>query len=340
MKPIHEMTGAERAAALLIALGREQASAILQNFDEEEIEKISIEIAKIEGLSPIDQENLVGEFLIDLKKSKNTVRGGEEKAKDILTTAFGKEKAAELLGKMEALNLEKGFEFLADIDPEVLVSFLKDEHPQTITVTLSHLPAPKSAAILRQLPRPLAKEIAIRMAKMTNISPEAVVRIAETLKKRYNEFLEKGNLLSDLSNGGINSLVNILGHLPGEDEKRLMEHFDSSVPDISKEIRNKIFTFEAVVTLTNTEMRVLIDEINDDILVAKALKGAGDDIRFKFVRNMSRNRATDVVTELGRMGPLRLSEIDDCRSIIVGIMRELNDSGVITLRRDGEVYVE
>lgn len=338
MKPIEEMTGSERAAALLIALGSDVAAEILKNLDEDSINTLSREIAKIDKLAVGDKEELIGQFMLELRNKKKATFGGENVAKDILVSAFGDEKAEEILHKLTRKNLEKGFDFLKEIDSELLTAFLQNEHPQTIAVTLAHLPSEKSAKILQELASETAKEVAKRMARMDKTSPEAVIEIARVIWKKYENMKSSGAGLQD--SGGIDKLASILNYMSGDHEKRLMDHFDIEMPKVSKEIRNKIYTFENILNLTHQEIRLLVDELGDDLIIAKAIKGAGDEIRFKILRNMSRNRATDVLSESEAMGPLRLSDITAARDEIVQVMKKLNDEGMITIRKDKEKLVE
>lgn len=338
MKSIFEMNGTERAAALLVAMGPDIASEILRHLDEESIRKVAAEMARIESISVNEKEDLIGEFLLDLRKKNRPSFGGENVARDLLIAAFGEEKAKSVLGKLTKINLEKGFEFLQGIDSEILVSFLQHEHPQTITVTLAHLPSSKSAEILRALPSHIAKETALRLARMEKTSPEAVLEIARVLRKKYEELKEPASGYQ--AAGGVDTLVQILNNLSGDQEQKLMNYFEGSLPDLAREIREKIFTFDNILNLTNQEMRILIDELKDDLQIAKALKGAGDEIRFKFLRNMSRNRATAILSEIDIMGPVRLSDIQEARDGIVSLMKTLSDSGMITVRKAREQFVE
>ncbi len=337
MKSIFEMTGPERAAALLIALGPDIASEIIKYLDQESIKRVTEEIAKIESLTVEDKEDLIGEFLIDLKKRKGAIFGGDAVARDMLVAAIGEEKARDVFSRLTRKDLERGFEFLNEIDSEILISFLQNEHPQTIAVTLAHLPSSKSAEILKSLASSVAREVAKRLAKMEKTSPEAVLEIARVIRKKYEHLKSSGKY--EIA-GGVDTLVSILNHMTGEQEKMLMSHFEKTMPSIAEEIRDKIFTFENIVNLTNEEIRILIDEIKDDQIIARALKGAGDEIRFKILRNVSRNRATDILTDIDTMGPLRISEIHEARDAIITVMRELNDYGAISVRKEREKYIE
>ncbi|TAL39773.1 MAG: flagellar motor switch protein FliG [Spirochaetes bacterium] len=338
MKEFDEMSGTEKAAALLVALGTGVASEILRYLDDESIAKISEGIAKIEKLSAEERENLIGEFLLQLKKRRFEAVGGESTAKNLLVTALGEEKAGEILKKLSHRNLEKGFEFLNEIDSEILAGMIQKEHPQTIAVTLAHLPAQKAAQLMQKLPPDVAKDAARRMARMDKTSPEAILEIARVIRKKYEAVKSAGH--DFVTPGGVGKLADIMNYMSGDQEKRLMDHFEDSIPDVAQEIRDRIFTFENTATLSNQEMRLLIDELGDDMLVVRALKGAGDEIRFKFLRNMSRNRATDILNEIDLIGPLRVSEIQYARDQVVAVMRELNERGLIVLRKTKEGMID
>ncbi|HOP63063.1 MAG TPA: FliG C-terminal domain-containing protein [Spirochaetota bacterium] len=338
MKSIFEMSGTEKAAALLMILGPEIASDIMKYLDEASIEKLSGEMIKMQSLPAGEKEDLIGDFMIELKRSVKNTFGGKNRAKKLIADTFGDEKAEELIKKIENRDAETAFGFLNEVSDADFVNLLKNEQPQVIALVLKYVEPKKSGMLMKTLDQGTAKTVALRLAKMTSHSPEAAVAVARALKKRYDEFkkLEDGGL----STGGIESLISIMSHMSSEQEKKILKSMDISMPHISREISERIFSFENVLNLTNIEVRILIDEINDDYLLAKALKGAGDEINFKFMRNMSQNRATEVIAEMDLMGPVKISEIDECRSMIVDLMRVLNENGVISLRRDGEIYVE
>ena len=174
------------------------------------------------------------------------------------------------------------------------------------------------------------------MAKMDRVMPDAVAGIAKTIRKKYQEYRNKNQ---GLTTGGLDTLIGILQHMPADDERKIVKELEIAMPTVSQQITEKIFAFENVENLTNQEIRILIDEINDDHLLAKSLKGATDEIRFKFLRNMSQNRATDILSDMDAMGVVRLSEVEDCRAKIVSIMRTLDDNGVINLR-GGQTFVK
>lgn len=337
MKPLHEMSGVEKAAALLVALGPEVATEVLKHLDEESVHRLAGEIVKIQKLTMEEKEDLIGEFLIELKKHRGVSYGGENVARDLIAAAFGEEKAKEIFNKLSQKDLEKGFEFLNDVDADLIVTFLADEHPQTITVTLAHIQPKKAAEVLRKLNPNLAKEVAKRMARMDKTTPEAVVEIARVLRRKYDKYKAGPGFEST---GGIDTLVKILNYMSGDQEKSLMEYFEKNLPDVARDIRDRIYTFEHVLNLDNREMRILIHAIRDNKVIALALKGAGDEIRMKFFRNMSRNRAEIILLDMEAMGPVKMSEIQAARDEIVKIMRELGEQNVISIKKEKEQYIE
>lgn len=332
------MNGVEKSAALMVALGADVAASIMKYLDEDTLSRISIEIAKVDRLEIEDKEDLIGEFILETKKLKGAVIGGENVASNILKAAFGEEKTKEIFKKLTRRDLEKGFDYLKNIDSKILAAMLENEHPQTITIALVHLAPEISAGVLKNISPSIGKEIIKRMAKIDKVSPEAVLEIARVIKKKY----EKLKISSETytRTDGVKTLVDIMSQMNATQEKKLMEYFEFTNTKIYNEIRENIFNFENIVNLTRQEMQILIDEINEDWIIVKALKGAEDEIKFKFLRNTSANRATDIINEFDRIGPIRLSEINEARSQIVDVMRRLNDNRIISVRKDKEQYVE
>lgn len=338
MKSLFNMTGTEKAAALLFLLGPEIASDILRHLDEDSIEKISAGMVRMQSLPEEEKEDLIGEFIIELKKSSKTKTGGINTARKMIVDAFGEEKADELVKKIENRDTESNFKFLNELEDTQLVSLLKNEQPQVIALVIKFLSPQKAGMVLKNLPPDKSREAGVKLARMNNPSAEAAVAVARAFKKRCRDIQKSADEHADV--GGMESLASIMSHMSSEQERNLLEGMDIAVPEISKNILEMIFSFENIVTLSNREIRILIDEINNDYTIAKSLKGAEDDIKFKILRNMSQNRAEDILNEMSAMGAVRLKDVEECRDYIVDIMRELNENGVIVIRRDGEVYVD
>lgn len=340
MKSLSEMNGTEKAAALLVAMGHEAAAEILKFLDDDSLVRVSAEMARIERLSPTQREDLIGEFIIQIRKMKRSSAGGEEMARRLLIDAFGPEKAESVLSRVKHLDVDTSFDFLDDVDAQTVAEMTVQEHPQILAVMLSKIDPAKAGQILRLYPQEKSKEIALRIARMGKVSPEAVVQISASLRKKHEE-MKKRTEVSQLP-GGVNALASILNHLGGEDEKRLMSHFDDEMPEFADQIRRKISSieFESIIGLSNREIRLVLGKIAENRVLAKALKGCSDDIKYKVLRNISNNRAEDVVGLMDLLGPTRMSEVQEARQQIVSAMRDLSEKGLISVRRDGDEYVD
>jgi flagellar motor switch protein FliG len=162
--------------------------------------------------------------------------------------------------------------------------------------------------------------------------------MSKALKKKYDNMCNERQ--AGQTPGGIHRLADIMHHMNGDAENRILQHFEEELPIHAQEIRDRIYSFEHIPALTNKEIRILIDEVGDDRLIALSLKGAGDEMRFKFLRNMSNNRATDIIEEMDRMGAVHVSDIMEARQAIVKVMRDLNENGSIIIKKAGEEYIE
>ena len=338
MKQFDEMTGIERAAYILVALGPERASDILKHLDEKSVEVISLEVMKVGKLSQDDKEEVLGEFILSLRQADRNLNAGEQSARDILEKAFGSEKSSEILKKIAIQDFDKEFDFFIDADANIILQLIRKESPQMIAVILNYMPAVKSAEVLKMLPKETAKDVALRMARLDSVAQEAVFDLVKRLKERYKKYTE--DLQKGFSGEGLDSLVQIMSHMSNSEEQKLMQNLDGTIPEIAKTIKERVVNFESVYAMTNNDIRILIDEINNDYLIAVALKGAGDEMRFAFLRNMSQNRATDLLGEMDVMGAIRKSEALNAQDEIAKIIRSLYESGVIHLKKPGEIYVE
>ena len=339
MKKIADMNGSEKAAALLVAMGKDAASDILKYLDDDTLVKISAEMAKIESLDIAEKENLIGDFFIDLKKMKRNTSGGEDIARSFLVDAFGSEKSDKILEKVKLMHVGSSFDYLKEADPDDLAALLEWEHPQISTVIIANAPKGVAGSVMKRLSQSLAKDIAIRLAKMQGVSPEVVVRAAESFKNKYLERIKKGK--SD-SPGGIEKIAGLFNHLDNEIEQRLMKNFEDEMPQFASELRKKIavFEFETIAMLTNREIRIVMGAITENRIIAKALKGSDEEVRYRILRNVSAHRADEIISLIEMMGPVRKSEVNEARSHIVSIMRDLDAKGKILIKKDGDEIID
>lgn len=338
MKSLDEMSGVQRVAALLIAIGPDMAAEIIKHLDERDIELISAEIAQTENLTQDEKDELLGEFFVSLKKARLEPEIGRNGAKSILDKAFDTDKSQRIMKKVSAKDLEREFVFFKDADTDVLLKLLQNETPQMLAVILAYFPPSVSAAILKGLPPEKAKTVALRMARLESVAPEAVLDMVVRLKENYKkqQTVRRKNDEAE----GMEALSNIISHMTLSQGKKLMENLDMLTPEISQSLRDRAFGFDFVLQMTNREIRTLIDAVNDDYLLAMAFKGADENIKFRFLRNMSSNRAEDVLKEMNRIGAVRKSDAEAARDEVAKIIRLLFESGEIGFRKDGELYAD
>lgn len=333
--PSMQTAGPNRAARLLLALGSEQAAAILKNLDPGEIEKLAVEMARIEKISPEEKREILEYFDQVVKDFDEPVRGGVDQARKILELSHGEDVANEILGRLSQRDLFRDFEFLERIDPPVLAAALSQEHNQIAAVALSFLKPRIAASVMRNLPAEFRSEVALRIAKTSRIHPEAVQRVARVLREKFEK--RSAEIYSEV--GGADTLANILNHMDRTEEDEILDVLGGAAPTVVEDVRERLYVFEELVGLDHREMRMLITEIGDDLLLAAALRGAGEEIRRHFFNSMSQNRAADILEEMDRRGPLSVKEINEARSYALSIARRLDEEGALVIKKEKDEYI-
>jgi flagellar motor switch protein FliG len=327
--------GSMRAAKLLIALGPDQAAHILKEMKESEVEKIVAVMLRIREISTEEKREILDEFHQSVNYFEPPVRGGIEQARAMLTAGLGEEKAHEILGRLNRRDLKLDFEFLEQIEPPTLANALSTEHPQTTAVALSFIQPKIAAAVMKFLPEKVRTEVAIRIARTSKTHPDAVQSIARVLREKFEK--RSGEVYSET--GGAETLANILNHMDRSTEDGILGVLGQESPKILEEVREMLYTFEELTSLETKEMRLLLSKINDDFILAAALRGAPDEMRRHFFNALSQNRAADILDEMDRRGPLSLKEINEARAFVVNAARRLDEEGSIVIKKDKEDYV-
>lgn len=332
---IQKMNGPQRAARLMLALGAEQAALILKELEAAEIEKVMTEMSRIEAITADERKAILSFFDEQSQDFDAPTRGGVDQARKILEMGLGQEAANEIIGRLTRQDLYQDFLFLENIDPPVLAHTLAQEHVQVSAVALSFLKPKISAAVLRCLPDSVRAEVAVRIAKTARIHPDAVQRVARVLREKFEK--RQSEVYSEV--GGADTLANILNHMDRGHEDSILDSVGRDAPDLLEDVKEKLYVFEELANLDYKEMRMLIARINDDILVAAALRGAPEDVRRAFFNSMSQNRAADVIEEMDRRGPLSIKEINEARQYLLSIARRMDEEGDIVIKKEKEEYI-
>jgi flagellar motor switch protein FliG len=329
---VPQKSGLQKAAILLISLGAETSSRVLkQGFYDEEIEQISYVIANMDRIAPGARDQVLDEF-VELQRARQfLVQGGPKYAKEMLEKTVGSAKAADILKRFASASQGIPFHSLRKTDPKHLLSFIREEHPQTIAMILAYLDPENSAAILSALQPEQQVEVARRIAIMERTSPEIVQEVERVLERKLSVVMSE-----QVTNvGGVKSLVGMLNMADRSAEKSILEELERVDPRLAEEIRQQLFVFEDIIKLDDMSIQRILREVNTKDL-SLALRGANEDVRERVYRNQSQRAAQMLKEEIDFMGPVRLKEVEDAQQRIVKVIRSLDEAGEIVISRGGE----
>ncbi len=325
-----DFTGTQKAAILLIALGPEKSSALFKHLKDDEIEELTLEIANTRSVTTQVKEAVINEFYGICLAQQYIAEGGINYAKELLEKALGEDKAMDVISKLTASLQVKPFEFIRKTDPSQLLTFIQDEHPQTIALILSYMSAQQSAMVLGALPPERQADVAKRVARMDRTSPDTIKDVEKVLESKLSSLVNQDYTII----GGVDAVVEILNTVDRATEKHIMETLEIEEPELADEIRKKMFVFEDVLLLDDRAIqRVLRDVDNSDL--ALACKGATEQVQNAIFNNLSKRLAVMIKEDMDFMGPVRMKDVEEAQQKIVNVIRKLEDSGEIVISRGG-----
>ena len=330
------LSGARKAAILLLTLGDEAAAEMFKHLDEDEIERIAKEIAAVGSIAAEQGERVLEEFYQMDRAATFVTRGGVEYAKRLLQRSFGNEQALRILDRVvKSFKSTAGFASLEKTDPQQLSKFILAEHPQTIALILAHLKTTNAAQLVSLLPDQLRADVLTRMANLDEISPEVITRISAVIEQRLKTV---GGPTRE-QHGGVRAVAELCNRLDRSVSQPLLEAIEGTAPDLAVSIRNLMFVFDDLRFVENNGLREIIQRADKNVLTI-ALKGASEDIRARFFENMSRRAADMLKDEMDVMGAVRLREVEKAQHEVVAIARKLEEEGlIVTGAAAGEAYV-
>lgn len=326
------LRGLTKAAILLLNLQDSVSAEILKHLDEELVEDITREIAQLDLVDSGEQGKVMEEFYNIALARSYAKQGGLGYAKLLLQKALPAGQASHIMKLIEHQVHRQPFSFLAKTDSENLLTFIQDEHPQTIALILSHLTSEKSAEILASLALEKQLEVVSRIANMDNTNPEVIREVEQGLELRLSGIVTQ----TFQKVGGVESVAEMLNLADRTTEKGILEALEQQDPDLVDQIRRLMFVFEDILLVNDKGIQMVLKEIENDDL-SLALKTASEDLRDKIFRNMS-DRASQLIKEdMEYMGPVRVSDVENAQQKIVDVVRRLEDAGeVIISGRGGE----
>ena len=331
------VSGLKKAAMLLVVLGEQASADLLQQLSEEDVQKVSREVAKITAISAEQAETVLNEFHHISTAGDYVARGGMEFARKLLMTAFTPEVAKRLLDRLaKALGAEAAsFDAIQKADPGQLAKFIHNEHPQTIALVLSHLNQTQAAALLTSLPLQIRADVALRMASLDQISPEVIIKIASVLGQKLKTLGE----FSRESYGGVRAVAEMLNRLDSASTREIMTHIEQQDTNIAETIRHLMFVFEDLLLIDPMGLKELLAKVDRKILTV-ALKGTSEQLRNQILASMSQRGADMLREDMDALGPIKIKEVDGAQQQIIAIVRQLEAEGVISLKGTvGEQYV-
>lgn len=329
--------GMRKAAILMITLGDQISGEVLRQLDEEEVQMLGREVARITSISNEQAETVLEEFYQMSIAHEYVLKGGIDYAKKILMNAFGPEHAKKLLDRlMKTLGSETAsFDTLQKADPQQLAKFIHNEHPQTIALILSHLNASQAAGLLVSLPAELRGDVALRMASLDQISPDIISKIAAIIGQKLKALGE----LSRESYGGVRAVSEMFNRLDSGTSKEILEAIEQNDPNLVETIRHLMFVFEDLLLLGQDAIKEVVGRVDRKILTV-ALKGTSDQLKNHFLQVMSQRGGEMLKEDMDALGPVKIKEVEASQQQIIAVVRQLEAEGTISLKGTvGEQYV-
>ncbi len=321
----------QKAAAVVVALGTEKASKLYKYLSTDEVETLTLEVAKLGHLQAEETEQILDDFYKNCLTQKVVTDGGVEYARAVLEKAYGEDMADELLRKMSRFLKNRTFDFLSKVDTKNLFNILQNERAQTIAIVLSHLESDKAADLLAELPDQKRIQVVRSIAKMDGASPEAIKVVEAQIRNRFDNILTSDNVRI----GGIDYVADVMNHMYRSNEKFIFDEIGKRDAELAEDIRKRMFVFEDILGMDNRSIQRFIRDCDTRDLVY-ALKGANEEIRACFFSNMSQRMAESVQSDLEITNNVRLRDVEEAQSRIVGIIRRLDEAGEIIIGKGGK----
>ncbi len=329
------LKGSQKAAVLLVQMGKDRSAKVLSHMRESEVEEVMAEVARISDIDGDTVIDTMNEFRTLMDANAFYAQGGLDFAREVLEEGLGTQKAQEILDRLLAMRMKTPFEFLRRADPRQVLSYLQDEHPQTIAVVLAHIHPELAAPVLSGLPDGSRADVAVRIATMEQTVPEVIDQIEEILERKLKSVIQTAEATQA---GGVQPLVDILNRADRATERIIFDDLERQDRDLAEEVRSRMFVFEDIVGLEDRSVQIILRDVDQKDL-ATALKGVGDNVKDKIVRNLSERVRDNLDEEISMLGPVRLKAVEESQGKVVRVIRKLEEEGKIVISRGGDDFV-
>ncbi|MEQ8848483.1 flagellar motor switch protein FliG [Botrimarina sp.] len=323
------MSNVHNAAVLLMSLPEEQAGELLGRMSRREVEQVTTEIARMERVPADEQEEVIKQFA-DANPAASGGVGGMDYAKKLVRSALGAD-AGDTLDNIRQSIEALPFGFLRNIDSQNILTYVIDEHPQTIALILAHLPPGFSAEILAGLPADRQLAVVRRMATMNQTNPEIIHEVEAGLERRMSSVMSQSFQMA----GGVEAVASMLNVSDRGTERALMDGLADDDPELAEEIRRLMFVFDDIQKFSPKEVQTILKAVEASQW-ALALKGASPELKDKILSNMSQRAAAMLQEEMDYLGAVKVSAVEEQQQKIVDAIRALEDAGELELNKSGE----
>ena len=330
-RPTVKLTRQQKAAAVIVSLGTEKASQLYQYMDPEDVEQLTLEVARLGYVDAATTEEVLNEYYQTCMTNKAVTEGGLEYARAVLEEAFGKQAAENLLEKVTKSLKNRAFSFLNKADEKSLFAALQHERPQTIALVLSYVDPEKSAAVIEELDPERQVRVVENIAQMESASPTAVKIIEAEMEKKFSSILTTSNVKV----GGVDFVAGIMNNLDRASEKSIFDHLSAYNADLADEIRKRMFVFEDIITMDDRSVQRFVRECDPRDLVL-ALKGSNNEVGQKIFSNMSTRMAQSIRDDLEITTNVRIRDVEEAQQRIVGIIRDLEEKNELIILKGGK----
>jgi len=326
------MTRAQKAAAVLLAVGPDRAARVLSHLDEETVEQVTVEIATLGDVPSVVLNAVLTEFHTEAMAQQELISGSESHARELLRRVHG-DGADDIVDRLLATTHAAPFHFLRIHDPGEVLQHLREEHPQTIALVLAHLPARLGSHLLSGLDADIQVDVAKRLATLGRTDPKIVEQVENALRSRLGEIRRRTD-----RRDGIKELADVLNHADRQTERSILSELEVTDPELAERVRALMFLFEDIVTLDDRSLQELLRAVEIQSL-GMALKGASQEVRDIVDRNLSERARMTLAEEMDLLGPVRVREVEQAQAEIVRLVHDMESEGLIVIARGEEELV-
>ena len=326
-----ELTSSQKAAAVIVSLGADKASGLYQYMEPEDVEALTLEVARLGMLNSEQTEAVLTEFYQNCLTNKAVTEGGLEYARSVLEKAFGNQTAQALLEKVTKSLKNREFAFLNKADVKSLFSALQNERPQTVALVLSYVEPGKAAGVIEQLEPSRQLRVVEAIATMESASPTAIKRIEAEMERKFSSIITQSNVKV----GGIDYVAGIMNNLDRSSEKSIFDGLAARNAELADEIRKRMFVFEDIVTMDDRSVQRFVRDCDPRDLVL-ALKTANAEVSNKLFTNMSSRMAESIRDDLEVTTNVRMKDVEDAQQRIVSVIRDLEERNEIVILKGGK----